>query len=252
MAQRSSTTREDREREREREKEKVQAHVAWGERDYSEGGGGRPSRHGAPAVAPSESAARWLKPVVDPKGLQAELNGGVAPVVEETPAQLKQRMFPSQFFAASAGSTVPVTNPTLAPHDPHAERMAAYARAVAETAPSAAAVAAPAGPLRPDLTCSLCGDYFSSASVLGCCYTSFCLECIQQHLQVRTISTQTNDTQDSLFEGDQRAGQASADDSSFRKTLQPLCSFSHAMLFSLFVSLALCSEDWCLSFMRVD
>lgn len=188
QARRGATTREDREREREREKERVNNSLSYGERDYGSGG----SRH-VPVSATDTKPSQWLKPVEDPKALQAELDGGVAH--EKETVHRAQRMFPSQFFAGNPAAQLPHSNkPLLAPElttflpayfDAASSSAAASAPAAsAGTAATPAAASVPAPPLRADLTCTLCKDYFLAASVLGCCFTSFCLECIQAHFKV--------------------------------------------------------------------
>lgn len=191
QARRGATTREDREREREREKERVNNSLSYGERDYSAGGG----RH-VPVAAMDAKPSQWLKPVEDPKALQAELDGGVAQ--EKETVHRAQRMFPSQFFAGNPAAQLPHSNkPLLAPEQTTylpayfdaASSAAAHAPAAsAGTAATPAAPSVPAPPLRADLTCTLCKDYFLAASVLGCCFTTFCLECIQAHFKVRATS----------------------------------------------------------------
>jgi len=170
---RAATTRAEREAERQLEKSRITNSRSYGERDYSRGYGAGGGGGGLGEEAPSEAkSSQWLKPVEDPKAIEG---GGERPLENLAADVPKQRMFSSAFFAGNAATLPHSLVPLAPPPNPHS--VAAAAAASASAAASAAASLPP--PLRADLTCQICKDYFVDAHVLGCCYTSFCRECIE-------------------------------------------------------------------------
>jgi hypothetical protein len=182
---RAATTRAERELERQSEKSRIQNSRSYGERDYSH------HRHVAPSAgdeAPSEAkGSQWLKPVEDPKAIEG--GSGERPLENLAAEPPKQRMFSSAFFAGNAATLPHSLVPLAPPPNPHTA--AAAAAAAASAAASTAASSLPT-PLRADLTCQICKDYFVDAHVLGCCYTSFCRDCIQDKFKVRQDTSFTH------------------------------------------------------------
>lgn len=176
LGRRGATTREDREKERAAERERERERNAH----YL------PERH-----ANAEKSV-WLKPVEDPKALTDGSSNADANQVKG-PAKF---VYSSGFFsstttgAGQVAHVVPNSNTTTIPTNaPTPVYQYPESSNFTPLAPSSSAASASAAKdltvqLRPDLACQLCKDYFVNAQVLGCCYNTFCDQCIRAHFQV--------------------------------------------------------------------